>query len=654
MTLPTPRLDDRRAQDLVDEAKRRIARLVPDWTDHNVSDPGVALVELFAWMTELTLYRLNQVPDRLYVKFLELVGVQLFTAVPARGELLFRLTAAQEEVVRVPEGTQVSTERSGGEQPVVFSTDRELAVVPPQVTGCLLSDDGSKMKTEHWDELRRQAVSLRLFRSLEPDACFYLGFDQSLEGNLLRLDLTMGPEGAGVDPDRPPRVWEAWDGDGWRAARLLSDSSAGFNTSGSVEVLLPSMHRPMPLGPLRAHWVRCRLTTPLPGQPAYVNAPVLERLEATCVGGIVTATHAEPAPAEHLGVSNGEPGQRFGVRRPPVLPRAPGETVRVVVPPSPAAPDGLDEEWLEVPDFTDAREDDKVFTWNGSDGEIAFGPAVLDREGRRVQHGAVPSLDSGVLTTGYRHGGGSRGNVGPHRLRVLQTSIPFVDRVTNPDPTTGGVDQETVENAKVRGPLSLRAGGRAVSAHDFERAALDAARGVSRARCLPPERPEDPARLLIVPRVDVAPADLAVGDLALGEELERRIQEYLEPRRVLTARVVISEPSYRLVRVVAWVRAAAGVREESVREEAERALYVYLNPVTGGPSGQGWPFDRELTVSDIYAVLAALPGLTTVLEVQFQLVDPANPDNPERVDQRVVLEPDALFCSHHHRVVVEQ
>jgi predicted phage baseplate assembly protein len=93
VTLPVVSLDDRRFQDIVDEAKRLIPRYCPEWTDHNVSDPGVALVELFAWMTEMVLYRVNQVPDRLYVKFLELVGVELFSSVPARAELLFRVTA---------------------------------------------------------------------------------------------------------------------------------------------------------------------------------------------------------------------------------------------------------------------------------------------------------------------------------------------------------------------------------------------------------------------------------------------------------------------------------------------------------------------------------------------------------------------------------
>ena len=69
-----PNLDDRSFQDLVDEAKRLIPRFCPEWTDHNVSDPGVALIELFAWMTESMIYRLNRVPDKTHITFLDMIG----------------------------------------------------------------------------------------------------------------------------------------------------------------------------------------------------------------------------------------------------------------------------------------------------------------------------------------------------------------------------------------------------------------------------------------------------------------------------------------------------------------------------------------------------------------------------------------------------
>ena len=84
MSLVAPKLDDRRFQDIVDEAKKRIPHYTKEWTDHNVSDPGVTLVELFAWMTDIILYRLNQVPDRHYIKFMEMLGITLQEPVPAK------------------------------------------------------------------------------------------------------------------------------------------------------------------------------------------------------------------------------------------------------------------------------------------------------------------------------------------------------------------------------------------------------------------------------------------------------------------------------------------------------------------------------------------------------------------------------------------
>src|SRR6185369_14825288 len=95
MALPVPNLDDRRFQDFVDDAKRLISQRCPAWTDHNVSDPGVTLVELFAFMADQLTYRLNRVPDRQYVTFLDLLGVQLFPPTASGAPLTFWLTAPQ-------------------------------------------------------------------------------------------------------------------------------------------------------------------------------------------------------------------------------------------------------------------------------------------------------------------------------------------------------------------------------------------------------------------------------------------------------------------------------------------------------------------------------------------------------------------------------
>src|SRR5450759_4094365 len=110
MALPVPNLDDRRFQDLVDDAKRLVQQRCPEWTDHNVSDPGVTLIELFAWMTEQYLFRLNQVPDKNLVAFLDLIGVRLRPAQPARGDVTFALSAAAATSRRsqIPAWTEVA------------------------------------------------------------------------------------------------------------------------------------------------------------------------------------------------------------------------------------------------------------------------------------------------------------------------------------------------------------------------------------------------------------------------------------------------------------------------------------------------------------------------------------------------------------------
>src|SRR6478609_2961709 len=127
MPLPTPALDDRTFQDIVDEAKRLIPRYCPEWTNHNVSDPGVALIELFAWMSEMVLFRVNQVPERLYTHFLNMVGIEPFPPAVASTDLTFWLSAVLDSPVVVPANTEVMTVAGAAERAdaVVFSTDTE-------------------------------------------------------------------------------------------------------------------------------------------------------------------------------------------------------------------------------------------------------------------------------------------------------------------------------------------------------------------------------------------------------------------------------------------------------------------------------------------------------------------------------------------------
>src|SRR3954462_13497200 len=112
MVLPAPELDDRDFQSLVDDAKRLVQQRSPDWTDHNVSDPGVTLIEAFAQMVDQLIYRLNRGPDRHYVKFLELIGVELRPPSAARGESTFWRSTPQPPTVLVRAAPEVATART--------------------------------------------------------------------------------------------------------------------------------------------------------------------------------------------------------------------------------------------------------------------------------------------------------------------------------------------------------------------------------------------------------------------------------------------------------------------------------------------------------------------------------------------------------------
>lgn len=646
MSLPAPNLDDRTFQDIVDAAKRELAQRCPEWSDHNVSDPGVALIELFAWMSEMILYRLNQVPDLLYTKFLELVGIELFSAAPATVELTFWLsTTGLDEPVTIPAGTQAGTVRAQQEPSIVFTTDRKLTIRQPELVACLTAT-GDRYQ-DVWEVLQVTQHRLRVFPELEPGDAVYLGFAEPLGGHVLRLELDTVIEGSGVKPDWPPWAWEAWDGQRWAPAEVHEDTTSALNEPGTIILLLPPGHQPLPVGNRRACWVRCRLLAAEPGQRPYDESPELDTVAASVLGGTVAAHHAERVEDEVLGRSDGRPGQRFQVRRRPVLPRRQGE--HVVVTPK----DGELQVWEEVSWATLAgsRASDRHYTWDGATGEIAFGPAVRHPDGTIRQHGAIPPSGARITVAAYRHGGGRRGNVGANRITVLKSSVPFISRVKNLAAARGGVDAEHIDNAKRRGPMTLRTGQRAVTARDFQRLALDATREVARARCLPPAEPGAPARLLVVPRLQIPPDRLQLDDLALPDTLVERVSNYLEQRRLVTTTIELATPAYQGIKVYVQLRALAGGHPDLLRQRVLARLYRYVNPLLGGPEETGWPFGRPLNVGQLYALVAGIEGVSGIEVVKIFPVD-LRTGEPGGARQEITLPDNGLFASAEHEVRV--
>lgn len=129
MALFLPNLDDRRFDDLLEEAQRLIKRHAPTWTDLSPGDPGRVLLELFAYLTEMMLYRLNQLPEKAYITFLKLIGVQIQPPAAAVTRLIFRLNRVQNRPFEIPRGTRISTGRtSAGGEPPVFVTAESVTI----------------------------------------------------------------------------------------------------------------------------------------------------------------------------------------------------------------------------------------------------------------------------------------------------------------------------------------------------------------------------------------------------------------------------------------------------------------------------------------------------------------------------------------------
>ena len=647
MALPVPNLDDRRFQDLVDDAKRLVQQRCPEWTDHNVSDPGVTLIELFAWMTDQLLYRVNRVPDRNYVKFLELIGIRLFPPSAARGDVTFWLSGPQPQALRIPGGTQAATIRTEADQAIVFTTLDDLPIVPVSVTAAFTSVDGKK-----YADRTTEALNARDFLAFEsqpkPGDLLLIGLSDPAPSNALRLRFKCTIEGVGVDPTWPPLAWEAWTGADWEACDLDLDTTGGLNRDGDVVVHLPAGHAASVIEKTRAGWVRARVTEAEEGQPFYSSSPNVRGLEAATVGGTAVAVHADVIVDEILGAAEGVAGGRFSVRHRPIVPGDRPMTLGV------SDDEAGWQEWTQVPDFADSGPDDRHFVLDAVAGEISFGPAVREQDGTVRQYGGVPPKGARIRVDAYLTGGGREGNLAPRAISVLKSSIAYVSRVENRRPMAGGVDGEDIENAKLRGPISLRTRGRAVTTEDFEHIALEAAPELARVRAVAAGDGVDAGsvRVLVVPAAEADAGRLRFDQLLPSDETLARVAARLDECRVVGTRVLVEPPAYRGITIVARLRARPRVNPTRLQDEAMRAIYGYFHPITGGPEGTGWPFGRPVQVGEVYAVLQGLRGTELVEDVRLFGADPVTGQRGQ-VTQRLDLEPHALVFSYEHQLLVE-
>jgi hypothetical protein len=327
MPIPLPDLDTRRWEDLLDEGRGLIPRYSPGWTDHNIHDPGITLIELLAWLTEQDIYRVNRIPERHYRKFLHLLGYGPEPPAPARVPLRVALADGVPSET-LPAGTTV-TARRPGLPPLRFRTLAPLTAVPATIAA-LHVNDGSRL-TNRTRQLRDGLPIPLLGENPAPldgdpdrQPAFLVGFDRELPvGEPVSLWLQLSA--VGVDwaaPERivaeareqaetcqpvrphatcPPDVpanaaadadseaelaadhhhavrlaWEFWRNGAWQRldsdAGQVRDTTRGLTLDAPVVVTLPAAGDPLALDgdPEPYRYLRCRLEA---GQPD--SAPIL-------------------------------------------------------------------------------------------------------------------------------------------------------------------------------------------------------------------------------------------------------------------------------------------------------------------------------------------------------------------------------------------
>jgi predicted phage baseplate assembly protein len=658
MKLPQIELDDRRFQDLVSEARARIVRTCPEWQEHNIADPGITLIELFAWMTEATIYRLNRIPDKLHMTLLELLGIRLAGPHAARTELRFLVNAGRGRPTLIPAGTEVGVpvaEDADDGEAVVFSVEEDFTVPVLSAPSCMLRRADLIESFRDVDEAIAGADTdgVAMFgHPPGPDDALGLGFSQPLGGLVVRLEFE-GRRAAGdqLDPRNPPLSWEVSQADGgWAQAEVLGDSTGGFLLgSGTVELQLPPTSTAGGYGGQRLHWLRCRVVEHLQAagdwSAAYADAPTFTSLTVTAIGAQLRAVHAARHERELLGISDGTPGQTFRFRNAPVLPLGAGETLEVE-----DLENGAWRTWEPHESFAGSFSSDPHFRLDHVSGTVELGPAIREIDGSWTQYGAVPPRGAALRFTSYRAGGGRRGNVAPGALSALRTAIENIVAVTNPSSALGGVDPEGLESARERAAMEIQSRYRAVTAADFEFLAREASPRVARAVCVPPAG-DRPIMVHVLPYVFDADRRLKVDELLPDDSLFAAVAEYLDERRLIGARVHIRPFEFCGIAVVSAVQVAAHSDPVRVREDILHALYRYLNPLVGGPGGTGWPAGRAMNLGELHGVVQAVDGVEYIRLLRTFSADLTTGENSaEPLQMHVVLGPDTLIASGRHVV----
>jgi predicted phage baseplate assembly protein len=663
--LPAPILDDRSYQQLRDELVRRIPVYAPEWTDHNASDPGITLIELFAFLGENLLYRFNQIPDATKLAFLRLLQLPLRPASAARALVTLARGDSGAAAVLVPIGTQLQA----GNLP--FSSVGEVSAWPLEVTaiGRIVTQ---APQTQDAKEFTAAAIDARGGIRQGEQAAYYV--NQTVPGD------PAAPDAAPVDfatAAGPVDFGKSVDGTLWIAVRrtqatdpaLLAGAllSLGFIPDPQVPAIdeidpCPGSSGADPGSELV--WQASTGVSDANGEPRYLalaaegdttrglaqQGVVQLRLPASVLDLGVFAL-ADP---DLQGTGNFPPQIEDaqlaanvlfwirGARRDPARPLAKvlfiGINATEVLQSVQAAPEFLGtgnaqadqgctlvhkpvlagSERIEVEEFGGWT------AWEAVDGFEASGEDsrhyVLDPEAGTVRfgnglRGRAPQIGERIRAVGYQWGGGAAGNVGAKAISKVNGFGQI--KASNPLPAVGGAEGEAIAAAIERVPGEFRRHDRAVTAGDFQELALQTpGAAVGRAECMPLFDPRTRSQeaagvvsVVVWPAQDQKHPNAPVPDRALLAS----VCAWLDARRLVTTELYVIPPTYRQIAVAIGLQAKPGYGIEAVRRWVELVVRQYLAPLPPyGPDGQGWPLGRAVYGPELEAAALQVEGVLLI------------------------------------------
>lgn len=687
MTIEPPRLDDVDFEQLVAEATARIPVHTPEWTHHGDSDPGMTLLQLFAFIGESIVYRANRIPERNRLAFLRLLGMSPRAATPAHGIVTFDSTRSVEQSVVAERDTEV---RAGA---VPFRTGRAIDVIPVSAVVCA--------KTAAPDEL--DPVERSRYLSM------YADYGADPTGVTLyrttRLELPAG--GATYRPidiaaTLDQSLWVALLAEDEAAVGQVRDRIAGRTVSlGIVPGIEDATRVLYPMSARRSSdAARLAVSIPVPetfGEedpklPRYRTLSTVEHGDVVQEPGTITVEL--PATSAELGLWTLPPGSEPGFGDfPPVL--EPSEAARVVTwlrvrrqstDSTAGSQLSLPISWLGVNAVTVTQRnrvvDERVGRGNGrpdqtvqltnppvlpetvelSVGPVRWtrtddlmtappeievgrpadgaamataGPATVfqvESDGRITfgsgLRGARPPANAEIVAS-YSHGGGRAGLV-PVGAISKAVGLPAGVKVTNPVRTWGAVDAESLADAERRMALTVRHQERCVTEDDFQEITertpgLD----IARVEILPLFHPElGSVEAPGVVTVMVIPRHDPVQPAAPRPDrmFLDVVCAHLDERRLVTTEIHVRGPVYVPVTVSVGFDVEAGREVAPVREAITVAVRRAFSPMPP-PDGAAWRLGRAVDPRDVVTEVARVPGVHRVNGVEMRIdgVAIANP-----------------------------